>query len=169
MNERINNIDMERLNNTDEKIRKNGGHFTAEKHIAGEFHFDGSPMFTADLKSEMATFTMGADEPGVLGGMGIQPTPLNYLMMGVMSCYASTVAIQAAKKGIKLLKLKFTGHLYYDIGPVVEESDFPIIKALNIDVEADKDIGEVLKLSEKACPALYAIRNPIQTEIKQIK
>jgi uncharacterized OsmC-like protein len=169
MTERINNINMEVVSETSKKIKDAKGHFLAEKHINGEFHFDGSPMFTAELKSEMATFVMGADEPGVLGGRGVQPTPLNYLMMGVMSCYASTVAIQAAKKGVKLGKLKFIGHLYYDIGPVVEDLDFPIIKALNIDVEADKEIGEILKLSEKACPALYAIRNPIKTEIKQIK
>jgi uncharacterized OsmC-like protein len=168
MTERVNNINMEVLTETGKKIREGKGHFNAEKHIIGEFHFDQSPMFTAELKSENAAFILGADEPGVLGGRGVHPTPLNYLMMGVMSCYASTVAIQAAKKGVKLGKLKFTGHLYYDIGPVVEDVDFPIIKALNIDVESDKNIKEILKLSEKACPALYAIRNPISTEIKQI-
>ncbi len=168
MEEKINNIDMIELEKTKNKIKSNGGHFYVEKHIDGEFHMEGSPMFTAELGSEKAKFTLGADEPGILGGQGVHATPLNYLMMGVMSCFASTVAIQAAKKGMILKKLKFKGHLYYDIGPVVVESGFPIIKSLKIDVESDQDIKEVLELSKKACPALYAIVNPIHTEISQI-
>ncbi|WP_287954653.1 OsmC family protein [Acidiplasma sp.] len=164
----INNIDMEKLEQTSKKVHENGGHFGSEKHIKGEFHFEGSPMFTAELSSEKAKFILGADEPGVLGGQGTHATPLNYLMMGVMSCFASTVAIQAAKRGVRLNKLNFTGHLYYDIGPVVEDSNFPIIKSIKIDVESDEDIRDILIASRKACPALYAMINPIPTEIAQI-
>ena len=168
MSDRINNVDMQVLKTSQEKSLKQNGHFEVEKHIDGVFHMEGSPMFTAELMSERAKFTMGADEPGVLGGMGVHATPLNYLMFGVMSCFASTVAIQAAKKGITLKKLNIKGHLYYDIGPVVTDSDFPIIKSLKLDVESDKDLTEVLKISRKVCPALYAIANPIPTEIAQI-
>ncbi len=164
----VNNIDMDILEETTKKVSDKNGHFLTEKHIDGEFHFDGSPMFTAQLTSERAKFVFGADEPGILGGRGVHATPLNYLMMGVMSCFASTVAIQAAKNGVELKKLKFKGHLYYDIGPVVSISDFPIIRSLKIDVEADRDIKEILELSKKACPALYAIANPIPTEITQV-
>ena len=164
----IDNINMVELEKTENKIKSSGGHLFVEKHINGEFNLSGSPMFTAELGSEKAKFILGADEPGILGGQGVHATPLNYLMMGVMSCFASTVAIQAAKRGIVLKKLKFKGHLYYDIGPVVVESDFPIIKSLKIEVEADQDIKVVLEHSKKACPALYAIMNPIPTEISQL-
>ncbi len=159
---------MEKLKSTEDKSLKQGGHFEVEKHIEGDFHMEGSPMFTAELMSENAKFTMGADEPGLLGGRGVHATPLNYLMFGVMSCFASTVAIQAAKKNVILKKLKIHGHLYYDIGPVVSDSTFPIIKSLKMDVEADRDIKDILKISVKVCPALYAIANPIKTEISQI-
>jgi uncharacterized OsmC-like protein len=108
----------------------------------------------------------GSGRTGSSRRRGIQPTLLNFLMMGVMSCYASTVAIQPAKKGIILKKLKFTGHVYYDMGPVIEDADFPIIKSLNVDVESDREIGEILKLSDKTCKVLYTIRNPMATEIK---
>ncbi len=165
---RVDNIDLIELDKTENKIKSNEGHLLVEKHIDGEFNLSGSPMFTAELSSEKAKFILGADEPGILGGQGVHATPLNYLMMGVMSCFASTVAIQAAKRGIVLNKLKFKGHLYYDIGPVVVESDFPIIKSLKIEVESDHDIKEVLEHSIKACPALYAIMHPIPTEIYQI-
>lgn len=168
MGERINNVDLELLKKSAAKASEKEGHFEIEKQINGDFHMNGSPMFTAELMSENAKFIMGADEPTALGGMGIHATPLNYLMFGVMSCFASTVAIQAAKKGISLESLKVRGHLYYDIGPVVMDSDYPIIKALKLEIESDKDLKEVIELSVQVCPALFAIANPIKTEIVQI-
>lgn len=167
MAEIINNVDLSILKETAKKADGNKGHFDVEKHIQGEFHLEGSPMFTANLMSERATFTMGADEPGVLGGRGVHATPLNYLMFGVMSCYASTVAVQASLKGVKLEKLKVTGHLFYDIGPMLSGIDAPLIKELKLEVEADKDIKEILEISNKRCPALYAIAHGIKTEITQ--
>lgn len=168
MAELVNNVDLSIVKNTAKKSDENNGHFDVEKHIKGEFHLEGSPMFTADLMSERATFTAGADEPGVLGGRGVHATPLNYLLFGVMSCYASTVAIQAGLKGVKLGKLKVTGNLYYDLGPMFADSDSPIIKELTLDVEADKDIKEILEISRKRCPALFAIANGIKTDVKQV-
>jgi len=168
MGKRLNNVDLELLKASAAKASEKDGHFEIEKQINGEFHVNGSPMFTAELMSENAKFIMGADEPTVLGGMGIHATPLNFLMFGVMSCFASTVAIQAAKKGLALERLRVIGHLYYDIGPVVMDSDYPIIKALKLEIDSDKDLKEVIELSVKVCPALFAIANPIKTEVVQI-
>ncbi|HLH86531.1 MAG TPA: OsmC family protein [Thermoplasmataceae archaeon] len=164
----LNNIDLDVVSETKQKADAMGGHFEVEKHIEGEFHFEGSPMFTAKLSSERATFIVGADEPGILGGRGIYATPLNYLMMGVLSCYASTVALQAGLKGVKIGKLNVKGHLYYDIGPMLSGIDSPLIKELKIEVEADRDIREILEISRKRCPALSAIEKPIKTEVRQV-
>ena len=168
MEEIVNNVNFTKLRETEKKASGNNGHFEVEKHLEGEFHMEGSPAFTATLSSESATFAMGADEPGVLGGRGVHTTPLSYLMFGVMSCYASTVAIQAGLKGVKLGKLKLTGHLYYDVGPVVSGVESPLIKKLAIDVDADRDIKEIIEISNKRCPALYAIANGIETVVSQV-
>jgi uncharacterized OsmC-like protein len=167
MPEIVNNIDLSAVLETKKKIESDGGHFFLEKHIDGEFHLEGSPMFTALLSSQHATFSMGADEPGVLGGKGIYATPLNYLMFGVMSCFASTIVVNASIKGIKLKKLKMKGHLYYDIGPMLTHSDFPLAKELKIEVEADQDIREIIKASDK-CPAFFIVSHGIKTEAVQI-
>ena len=168
MTENVNNIDLDIVRETGKKTEAGKGHFDVEKHLEGEFHFEGSPMFTAKLMSEKATFTMGADEPGLLGGKGVYATPLNYVMFGVMACYASTVALQAALKGVVLGKMKVKGHLYYDVGPMLSGIDSPLIKELKIEVEADKDIREILEISRKRCPALYAIANGIKTDVRQL-
>lgn len=167
MTELVNNVDLTIVEESRKKAEENNGHFEVEKHIEGEFHLEGSPMFTADLMSERALFRTGADEPGLLGGKGVHATPLNYLMFGVMSCYASTLAIQAGLKGIKFGKLKVRGHLYYDVGPLLTGGDSPLIKELKLEVESDKDLKEAIEISNKRCPALYAIANGIKTEVKQ--
>ncbi len=167
MTEIVNNVDLDIVRESSKKAQENSGHFEVEKHIEGEFHLEGSPMFTADLMSERAVFTTGADEPGLLGGKGVHATPLNYLMFGVMSCYASTLAIQAGMKGVKLGRLKVRGHLYYDVGPLLTGGDSPLIKELKLEVESDRDLKEVIEISNKRCPALYAIANGIKTEVVQ--
>lgn len=167
MAELVNNIDLTIVKETTKKAEENKGHFPVEKHVEGEFHFEGSPMFTAELMSEKAKFTMGADEPSLLGGKGVYATPLNYLMLGVMSCFTSTVVMQAAKRGVKLGKLKVKGHLYYDVGPMLMDTDEPLIKELKIEVESDKDIKEIL-IASRRCPALYSISHAIKTEVEQV-
>lgn len=167
MTELVNNVDLKVVRESEKKANENSGHFEVEKHIEGEFHLEGSPMFTANLMSERAQFSAGADEPGLLGGKGVHATPLNYLLFGVMSCYASTLAIQAGLNGIEVGKLRVSGHLYYDIGPLLTGIDSPLIKELRLEVDSDKDLREVIEISNKRCPALYAIANGIKTEVKQ--
>jgi uncharacterized OsmC-like protein len=163
---RVNNMDLDAILQAKRKAEGEGG-IRVEKHLTGEFRFEGSPMFVGELKSEHSTFIVTADEPKLLGGQGIHVSPLSYVLFGVMSCYASTLAIQCALDGVTLSKLKVTGHLYYDVGPVVVESDAPIIKKLVLEVDADKDIREQIRKAERKCPALYAIRNPIEVETRQ--
>lgn len=162
----INNIDLEKVAKTKRKSEEGRGHFPVEKVISGEFHLEGSPMFTAELKSDAASFTEGVDEPSVLGGRGVYSTPLSHLLFGVISCFASTVALQCAARGIELRKLNVTGRLKYDIGPMLTDYTFPLINELEMDVETDRDVSEIVEASRAKCPALYAIANGIQTTVK---
>ncbi|BBD72269.1 hypothetical protein HS1genome_0658 [Sulfodiicoccus acidiphilus] len=165
---RVNNIDLDAVLEAKRKAEKEGG-IRVEKHIEGEFRLDGSPMFVAELRSDLSKFLVTADEPKLLGGQGVHTTPLSYLLFGVMSCYASTLAIQCALDGVKLERLRIKGHVYYDVGPVVAPSDSPIIRKLVLEVEADKDVREQVKKAATRCPALYAIRNPIDVETRQVQ
>ncbi len=163
----VNNISMEVLHNTSERARGNGGSIPVEKEIVGTFSMEGSPMFASVLDTGVSRFTVGSDEPVALGGKGVMPSPLTYMLYGVLACYTSTLAIQCASKGVSLGELKVKGTLTYDIGPVVVESELPIIKKLKIEVTASRDIREIIELSRRRCPALFAIEHPIETELLQ--
>ncbi|WP_229657441.1 OsmC family protein [Thermogymnomonas acidicola] len=163
----VNNIDLDKVRRTAERAQENGGHFPVEKTIEGTFNLRGSPMFTATLQSDYSSFTYSADEPSALGGRGVHTTPLSYLLFGVMSCYASTLAIQCALRGLKLGELRVTGKLFYDLAPVVSGEEAPIIKRLELHVHADRELGDLIEISRGRCPAVYAISHPIETVIRQ--
>jgi uncharacterized OsmC-like protein len=167
--ELVNNINVDAVKRTGEEFERNGGHRFVEKEIKGEFRFDGSPAFLAQLNSDYSKYVVTADEPKLLGGWGVHSTPLSYVLFGVMACYANTLAIQCALKGVALKKLKLTGRLFYDIGPMLTDSDSPLINKLKIEVEADRDVQDMIQLSWRKCPAVYAIEHSVATEIVQSK
>lgn len=165
----LNNINLELQANTIEAARANENSFPVEKTIIGEFNLSGSPQFSAQVTTEKTKFDLACDEPSVLGGPGVHPTPLTYLLYGVMACYSSSLASQCASEGIELKDLKVRGKLIYDLGPAVIETGNPIIKGLKLDVISSTKLEEQIRSAWKKCPAVYAIQNPIPTEIGQFQ
>ncbi len=164
----INNLSLDVIEETAAKARANNGSIPVEKEITGTFHLSGSPMFTATLHTDYSDFLIGCDEPSPLGGKGVRPSPLTYMLYGVLACYSSTLAIQCATDGIELRELKVKGTLSYDIGPLVVEKDVPIIKKLKIEVSSDRNIGKQVAAARKKCPAVFAVEHPVETEILQV-
>ncbi|MCL4480836.1 MAG: OsmC family protein [Candidatus Thermoplasmatota archaeon] len=164
---RINNIELDQVEESRKKATINHNSLPSIRTIEGRFSLDKSPMFSAGIGTEKSSFVLGCDEPGILGGQGILPTPLTYLLFGVMSCYASTLAMQCALDGITLSDLGLTGKLHYDLGPVVTGENMPIIRKLELQVHSSMNLGPEIEKARKRCPAVFAIENPIETEIRQ--
>ena len=165
----VNNINMELHESTIKKARENNNSIPSEKTINGVFNLSGSPQFSAQVSSQATKFDLGCDEPSALGGPGVHPTPLTYLLYGVMACFGSSLAAQCADEGLELKDLKVTGKLIYDLGPAVIESDIPIIKGLKLEIISSTKLEGQIKRAWKKCPAVYAIQNPIPTEITQVR
>jgi uncharacterized OsmC-like protein len=163
----VNNVHLNLLKETEKKARSQNNSFPTQKVIKGRLTLNGSPEFEATVSSSVSRFTFQTDEPPALGGTGVNPTPLTYLLFGLVSCYATSLANQCALSGIKLEKLEVTGVINYDLGPVVTESSNPIVKDITLKVNADREIGKQIKEARKHCPSLFAIENPIRTEIIQ--
>lgn len=164
----VNNLSLDVVAETTRKAKENNGSIPVEKQIVGTFHMEGSPMFTSTLHTDFSDFFVSCDEPTPLGGKGVWPSPLTYVLYGVLACYSSTLAIQCATNGVELKELKVKGTLTYDIGPLVVESAIPIIRKLRIEVTADREIRELVEAARKRCPAVYAVEHPVETEIVQV-
>ena len=169
MEKTLNNINLELHGNTTRKAKENNNSIPVEKTISGEYNLNGSPQFSAQVVSEFTKFDLGCDEPSALGGPGVHPSPLTYLLYGVMACYSSSLAAQCATEGLELKELKVRGKLIYDLGPAVIESGNPIIKGLKLEVISSTNLDQQIKRAWKKCPAVFAIQHPIPTEIEQAK
>lgn len=163
----LNNIDTEVIGKTRKAFESEGGHHYVEKIIEGEYRLNGSPSFVAELHSDASNHIVVSDEPRILGGNGVHVSPLTYVLYGVVACFANTVAIQCAQKGVSLKRMKLKGELQYDIGPVLTGIDSPLIRGLRIEVDADKDIERIVELSTRRCPALFAISHGIKIDVTQ--
>lgn len=163
----VNNIDLEVVAQSRNEFQRDGGHHYVEKVIEGAFGLDGSPSFVAELRSDASRHVVESDEPRVLGGHGVQASPLSYVLFGVLACYANTLAIQCGLNGIALGRMKVKGSLSYDIGPLLTGIEAPLMKELRIEVEADKDVRKMLELSNERCPALYLVDHAVRTEVVQ--
>lgn len=163
----VNNIDLEMIADTKKAFDKEGGHHRVEKDIEGVYRLEGSPSFIAELRTDSSNILVSSDEPKLLGGRGVHVSPLTYVLYGVTACFANSLAIQCSLNGVELGSLKLKGHLTYDIGPVLTGIESPLIEELAIEVEADKDITELIELTKERCPALYAINHAIKTDAFQ--
>lgn len=166
---RVNNVDLQVIGQTKKTFEIEGGHHYVEKTIEGEYRLEGGPTFAAELRSDTSSFVVTSDEPKILGGLGVHPSPLSYLLFGVLACYANVLAIQCGLKGVKLRRMKLKGSLSYDIGPMLTGTVSPLIRGLKVEVQTDKDIEEIIDLSNERCPGLYAISHAISTEVVQTR
>ena len=112
---RLNNVNLGVIKQSKENFENDGGHHYVERILEGEYKLEGSPSFTSEVKTDHSKFTLSSDEPGILGGMGIHPSPFTYVLFGTVACYATTLAIKCAERQIRLEKLRVRGTIHYDL------------------------------------------------------
>jgi uncharacterized OsmC-like protein len=164
---RFNNLDLTKINESKQKFEKEQGHHFVEKVIQGEYKLEGAPNFLAEVQTDHTKFILASDEPAILGGLGVHTSPFTYVLYGTMACYANTLALMCARKGVSLKFLKVKGTVRYDIGPLLTDLSSPLIQELILEVEADKDIASIIKEAQEKCPSVYAWSHAIKTQIYQ--
>jgi uncharacterized OsmC-like protein len=165
---KMNNVDLVKIRQSREKFEQENGHHFVEKVIQGEYNLEGAPTFLGEVQTDHTKFILASDEPAILGGLGVHTSPFTYVLYGTMACFASTLAVMCAQKQVPLKTLKITGKVHYDIGPLLTDSDWPLVKELILEVEADKNITSIVEEAQAKCPSVYAWSHSIQTEIRQI-
>ncbi|HYB05093.1 MAG TPA: OsmC family protein [Nitrososphaerales archaeon] len=165
---RFNNVDLTKIKQSASEFEKEDGHHYVEKVIRGEYNLEGAPTFLAEAQTDHTKFILTSDEPAILGGLGVHTSPLTYVLYGTMACFANTLAIVCAEKQVPLKILKITGKIHYDIGPLLTDSNWPLIKELILEVVADKDIANIIEEAREKCPSVYVWSHPIKTEILQV-
>jgi organic hydroperoxide reductase OsmC/OhrA len=83
------------------------------------------------------------------------------------SCFLATLVGVASERGIRLNRAGVKAYCELDFRKPLGLGDNPIVRSVRLDlqIEADIDRSEIVKLVEEAkerCPAIYSLRTPIE-------
>jgi len=172
----VNRVNLDRLNETVQKMKTDPSKAKRVTKIEGEWILDETwwPQFRAEIQTETGGFFLEADQPILLGGEGIRPSPMHYCLYGVAACTAATFATVAATEGVKLKKMRVAVEGRMDFSKTLGISDKPIVEEVKLRITVDSDaddkrIQELRRLAEERCPAVFCLTNPVKMTLEVAK
>ena len=168
MSKVINNIDLEKIQNTAENGRKNKESLRKPVKLEGEwnlFDIDKGYQFRTELSYEKGK---EVDSPSFLGGNGNRLGPMAYCIAGITSCFIATFATIASSQGITLSKLNVRSECNINFAKTFDIADEPITEGINFEIDAQSEnadnqkLQEILAIAEEKCPAMYSMRHIIK-------
>ncbi|MDT7892333.1 MAG: OsmC family protein [Thermoproteota archaeon] len=171
----MNNINLEKLRETIEKLKKDPSLRRTKQTISGEWNANDptKPQFKSIIKTEKGEFTLLADLPLQQGGNMLAPGPIPYCLFGVAACFASTLAMVATLEGKKINKLNLDLIADMNMSRVFALEDAPVIEKvtilvnLEIDGENNKEVlRKLIQLAEERCPAAYTLTHGTKLEVQ---
>jgi uncharacterized OsmC-like protein len=117
---------------------------------------------------------MKTDMPVALGGEDAAPSPGWYLRASAASCLASTIALNAAVRGIALRRLEVEAHSESDtrgmLGCAEGVPPGPLRMRMDVLIEAegadDRALEELVAYADARAPVSGALRRPLAVEAR---
>ncbi|MCF8242118.1 MAG: OsmC family protein [Melioribacteraceae bacterium] len=165
---RLNNVDLEKIQNFEDQIKNDPSTAKKTQVIKGEWiASDSEVQFQSSIEFEGGTTLLKVDNPTFMGGGGNFPGPMHYCFFGLASCYMGTFATMAAMLGIKIKSLTTRVEADINFSRVFGVSEEPTIDEvrviINIQSDAPEDkIKEAEKLALERCPVVFTLRNPVK-------
>ena len=115
-------------------------------------------------------------EPAHVGGLADAPTPLEYLLSGVLGCFAAVFAFYAAKWDVKYDTFEASAKADLDVrGHMMENAPPSGFQRATIHVDIGvsekpdlEALDRVLQASMRGCPGISTLRDPVHLEAKMI-
>ncbi len=107
-------------------------------------------------------------EPAHVGGLANAPTPLEYLLSGVLGCFAAVFAFYASKYEVDFHAFDVKGVARMDVrGHMMEDAPPAGFRSVDIAVTVKSDAPEdklqhVLDLAMAGCPGIDTLRSPVE-------
>ena len=167
----INNIDLEKIQNTAENGRKDTQSLKKPVKLEGEwnlFDIDKGYQFRTELAYEKGKEVIEIDSPSFLGGNGNRLGPMAYCVAGITSCFIATFVTVASSKGIRLSKLNVNAQCNINFAKTFDIADEPITEGINFEIDAQSQnadylkLQEILAIAEEKCPAMYSMQHLIK-------
>jgi len=158
------------------EVQKDASLARKTKTLSGECNFKaGEPHFSATLEYSLGKTTIHSDQQPFMGGAGSAPDPIQYCLYGTASCFAGTMMLIIAQRGLKVDSLKVTVQNKLNLTKPLGLGEAPVVEGVWINLEyageaTQAEMESAVKEAEETCPGAYCVRNPIPltTEIRKI-
>jgi uncharacterized OsmC-like protein len=167
----MNNVDLDKLNQTVEAGKKDKASLKKPVKLQGEWNLDSSKgyQFRTELAYEKGKQVIEIDAPTFLGGSGNRLGPMAYCVAGMTSCFIGIFVNVASSQGISLKKLAVSAECNVNFAKTFDvAADEPIMEGINFQIDAESDNAEknrlqqVLAMAEERCPAMYSMSHIIK-------
>jgi uncharacterized OsmC-like protein len=106
-------------------------------------------------------------EPRHVGGLAGAPTPLEYLLSGVLGCFAAVYAFYAAKLGVDYTGFEVRALARFDArGHMIEDAPTSAFRSVELEVRVTSaaptgELHRLLDLALAGCPGISTLRDPV--------
>jgi uncharacterized OsmC-like protein len=174
----LNNVNVDSLSATVTRLKNDLATRKMKQMLSGEWNLTdpSQPQFSSVLKTERGgEFKLVADQPTPQGGNGLAPGPVPFCLYGIASCFAATLATNAALENTEISRLKVNVTADMNMSRVFGLSEEPIMERVTLLVELELAGGakrEVLQrlidLAEQRCPAAYTLTRGTKLEVQLV-
>lgn len=169
----MNNINLDAIYEFEKSIYQDIAASQINDYISGSWNFENEVgQFKAHVNSEHGNAIMLTDNITSLGGNGIQPSPMQYILFGVASSFGSVIIRKAAIYKININKLTVEVKAVINYDRFFGIDDKPPVKRLEmiVDINTDQDEEKIQQLQDSAeafncCPSLFMINKDIDIDL----
>jgi uncharacterized OsmC-like protein len=122
------------------------------------------------VEAKKSGYKFVISEPVHVGGQNCAPTPLEFLLSGVVGCYAAVFAFYAAKLGVAYDSFEAVARTNFDVrGHMIADAPASGFQKVTIAISVVSDAPEeklrqVERLSFEGCPGISTLREPVPVE-----
>jgi uncharacterized OsmC-like protein len=114
-------------------------------------------------------------EPRHVGGLASAPTPLEYLLSGVLGCFAAVYAFYAAKLGVDYTGFEVRAIARFDArGHMMPDAPSSAFRSVELDVHVTSaaptdELQRLLDLALAGCPGISTLRDPVPVAARLLR
>ena len=149
------------------EVKKDNTLARKTKTVSGTCNFaDGQPHFEAVLEFPKGKLALHSDQLPFMGGAGTAPDPILYCLYGTASCFAGTMMLLIAQRGLKVDSLKVTVQNQLNLLKPLGLGEAPLVEGVTISVEyagaaTQREMDEAVAEAMESCPGAYCLKTPI--------
>ena len=174
----LNNINLDKIQETLQKGQKDDQFLKKPVKLEGEWNFDVQKgyQFKTELAYENGKQIIEIDSPSFLGGSGNRLGPMGYCVAGIASCFITTFMTILSKQGIRLGKMRINAECNINFAKTFDISEEPITEGINFEIDVDsidntttldrQQLKQIITMAEERCPAIYSMSHIIKVNAK---